>query len=163
MLKHGNLLCVDDDPIGLKVRKLLLEHFGFRVCTTTSGRDALALCRSRRFDAVVLDYQMPGMNGSQVARELRRMDPKIPILMLSAYPSPPESVTRAVNTFACKTEPITLLVAKIEGLLTLSRPDPVWWLGAALAIAALTGLAVQRVVRFGKAETALRAAFSKTA
>ncbi len=164
MSRLGTLLCVDDDPGGLKMRKVMLENFGFDVCTSTSGREALDLFHSRRFDAVVVDYQMPGMNGSQVASELRRINPKIPILMLSAYTSLPESVTRAVNAFASKTEPISMLVGKIEQLLPpRNAADPVWWLGLALAVTALTGLAVQKLAGPDRVRRELPTAMSQSA
>ncbi len=147
MSRHGAaLLCIDDDPACLKVRKLLLENFGYHVTTSTSGREGLALLNARNFDAVLLDYQMPGMNGLEVATELRRLRPHLPILMLSACTTLPPAVTRWVNAFVSKTEPTSYLVAKIEQVLAL-RPDgdPVWLLGAAVATTALLGLAVQQV------------------
>ncbi len=148
MARHGAaLLCIDDDPAGLKVRKLLLENFGFKVTTTTSGREGLALLSSRNFDAVLVDYQMPGMNGVQVATAVRKLRPHIPILMLSAYASLPPTITKSVNTFVSKMEPTSYLVAKIEQLLNIQpNGDPVWVLGAAVATTALLGLVVYRFV-----------------
>ncbi len=146
MSAHGSLLCIDDDPGCLKIRKMLLETFGYKVSTSTSGREGLNLLRSRAFDAVLVDYQMPGMNGDQVAREIRRLHPEIPIMMVSAYNTLPDSVTRFVNAFVCKTEPAQYLARKIEQLLALRTPtggDPLWVLGGALAIAAFGGLAFQ--------------------
>jgi CheY-like chemotaxis protein len=148
MSRRGTLLCIDDDPACLKVRKLLLEHFGYKVRTSTSGRDGLRLFQSRRFDAVLLDYQMPGMNGAQVATEMRRLNPKVPIIMLSAYTALPESATRLVNAFVSKTEPTTYLLRKLEQLQAFSaQPDPIWLLAAALGTTALLALALQKLLR----------------
>ena len=150
MASHGTLLCVDDDPGCLKVRQMLLESCGYEVCASTSGREALDLFKQREFDVVLVDYQMPGMNGIQVASEMRRIKPEIPIMMLSAYGSLPESVTRMVNTFVAKTDPSSFVVNQIEKLISLrsSSPDPVWMLGAALATTALVGFAVQKTLHW---------------
>lgn len=147
MPKHGTLLCIDDDPAYLKVRKLLLETFGYKVCTSNNGRDGIRLFNSQHFDAVLVDYQMPEMNGAQVASEMRRLNPRIPILMVSAYGSLPPGVTRFVNAFISKTEPSAYLVSKIDQLLAVnSQADPVWLLAAALGTVALAGFTVQRVL-----------------
>ncbi len=150
MSRHGSLLCIDDDPGCLKVRKMLLEAFGYKVSTSTSGREGLDLLKSRSFDAVLVDYQMPEMNGAQVAREIRRLRPEIPILMVSAYNTLPDSVTRFVNAFVSKTEPGNYLASRIDQLLALKNNasgDPLWMLGGALALTALTGLAFQTLFR----------------
>jgi len=149
MPRQGALLCIDDDPGCLKVRKLLLESFGYKVWTSTSGREGLQLFNARRFDAVLVDYQMPEMNGAQVASEMRRLKPHVPILMVSAYSALPESVTRIVNAFVSKTEPTKFLVGKIEQLLAAAQvpQDSVWLLGGALATTALMGLGLQALIR----------------
>ncbi len=150
MSTHGSLLCIDDDPGCLKVRKMLLEAFGYKVAISTSGREGLNLLKSRSFDAVLVDYQMPEMNGAQVAQEIRRLRPEIPILMVSAYNTLPDSVTRWVNAFVAKTEPGHYLANKIEQLLALRNNgagDPVWMLGGALAVTALAGFAFQSLLR----------------
>ncbi len=141
------LLCIDDDPACLRLRKTVLENFGYQVWTSRSGREGLELLHSRSFDAVLVDYQMPGMNGVQVASEIRRLKPHIPILMLSAYSSLPQSVTRFVNSFVSKTEPTSYLVAKIEQLLALTPQsgDPFWLLGAAVVTTAVLGFFAQKM------------------
>jgi CheY-like chemotaxis protein len=63
----GMILCIDDEPVGLRVRKMLLESQGYKVLTATSGREGLQLFATHPVDAVVLDYTMPEMNGDQVA------------------------------------------------------------------------------------------------
>ncbi len=149
MSSQGTLLCIDDDPGCLKVRQMLLEACGYKVCSSTSGREALDLFKKKEFDVVLVDYQMPGMNGAQVASEMRRIKPEVPIMMLSACTSLPESVTRVVNAFVAKTEPTSFIVNQIEKLAALrsSAPDSVWMLGAALATTALLGLVVQKTFR----------------
>ncbi len=66
------VLCVDDEKIGLRVRKLMLESHGFKVLTATDGQQGIDLFGQHQVDIVVLDYYMPGLNGGDVAAELRR-------------------------------------------------------------------------------------------
>ncbi len=84
MSEPGTILCVDDEENQLTLRKLMLEHAGYRVLTAESPSKALELFRTQAIDLVIVDYYMPGMNGIALARELLRQK-KIPLVMLSAY------------------------------------------------------------------------------
>jgi len=110
------VLCVDDEQIGLRVRKIMLEGHGFKVLTAMSGEQALALLATQHVDLVVLDYYMPGMNGGDVALEVRRRWPGIPIIFLSAYFSLPPSALELANAFITKGDPPDVLIDKIEQL-----------------------------------------------
>jgi two-component system alkaline phosphatase synthesis response regulator PhoP len=77
------ILVVDDEPKITALARDYLEHGGFAVLVAGDGRSALALARSRRPDLVVLDLGLPGLDGLDVARALRR-DSDVPILMLTA-------------------------------------------------------------------------------
>ncbi len=104
------ILCVDDEPIGLKVRKLMLEHAGYSVLTASNGREGLDIFTRESVCAVVLDYAMPEMNGGEVAAEMKRRKPSVPILMLSAYVDLPDEALRYVDARALKGEsPVTFL------------------------------------------------------
>lgn len=83
--KPSTILCVDDEEPGLKVRKILLETAGHKVFTALSGAEGIAVFESEQIDAVILDYWMAGMNGVTTARELKRMKPSVPVIILSAY------------------------------------------------------------------------------
>jgi CheY-like chemotaxis protein len=111
------VLCVDDEIIGLRVRKIMLEGHGFKVLTATSGEQGLALLDKHQIDLVVLDYYMPGMNGGDVAAELRRRNPRIPIIFLSAYFSLPPAALELANAFITKGDPPDVLIDKIERLI----------------------------------------------
>jgi signal transduction histidine kinase/ActR/RegA family two-component response regulator len=85
------LLVVDDDADNLAATKLVLEHLGQRVDVAASGEEALALVRSPnggadpRYELVLCDVGMPGMNGWQLAERLRSASPATRILMLSGW------------------------------------------------------------------------------
>lgn len=111
------ILCVDDELVGLEVRKMLLERAGYRVLTALDGPAGLDLFAREPIEAVVLDFSMPGMTGDQVARNMRKVKPAVPILMLSAYTSLPLEVTRLVDLYMTKGEGAPALLEKLGGLL----------------------------------------------
>jgi two-component system, OmpR family, alkaline phosphatase synthesis response regulator PhoP len=77
------ILVVDDEPRIVELARDYLEHAGFRVITARDGRAALESARRDRPDLVVLDLGLPGLDGLDVTRELRK-DGSIPIVMVTA-------------------------------------------------------------------------------
>ena len=77
------ILNVDDNDRTLLTRAEILQLHRFDVTNAHSGSEALKLLADHEFDLVILDYEMPGMNGAVLAREIRRARPKVPIIMLS--------------------------------------------------------------------------------
>jgi DNA-binding response OmpR family regulator len=77
------VLVVDDEPKIVQLARDYLEHAGFAVLTAVDGPTALDTARRRHPDLVVLDVGLPGLDGLEVTRELRR-DTSIPIVMLTA-------------------------------------------------------------------------------
>ena len=108
-----SILCVDDEIPGLFLRKMLLEGDGYRVLTASSGKEALTFAESRELDAVILDFNMPEMDGGEVAHKLREEFPRLKIIMLSGYPeNAPPAIRALVDGFVRKGEkPDELLLA----------------------------------------------------
>ena len=77
------ILVVDDEQKIVKLARDYLEEGGFRVLTAADGKTALAVARSDRPDLIVLDLMLPGMDGLDVCRALRR-ESDVPIIMLTA-------------------------------------------------------------------------------
>ena|SRR5947209_6740686 len=77
------LLCVDDDERSLLLRAELLRLHEFNVLGAISGDEALRILHHHHVDLVTLDYEMPHMNGAVLAGEIRKLRPKIPIMMVS--------------------------------------------------------------------------------
>jgi two-component system, OmpR family, alkaline phosphatase synthesis response regulator PhoP len=77
------ILIVDDEPRIAEIARDYLEKAGFSVMTAGNGVDALAMIQRTRPDLVVLDLALPGMDGLDVARTVRR-DSNVPIIMLTA-------------------------------------------------------------------------------
>ncbi len=110
------VLCVDDETIGLRVRKLMLEGHGFNVLTATSGQQGLEIFDHNNVDVVVLDYYMPGLNGGDVAAELRKRRADVPIIFFSAYFSLPPQALELADAFITKGDPPEVLIEEIERL-----------------------------------------------
>ncbi len=110
------VLCVDDETIGLDVRRMLLERAGYRVLTALDGPTGIDVFTREPVDAVVLDYSMPGMHGGEVARRMRQVKPHVPILMLSAYTSLPPEVAKVVSLAMTKGEGAPELLRKLGSL-----------------------------------------------
>ena len=81
----ATILCIDDHWKGLIARKMLLEKNGYEVLEASGVEEGLKLFLSRNVDAVVLDYQMPGTSGDQIAERMKRINSHVPIMLLSNY------------------------------------------------------------------------------
>ncbi len=118
------VLCVDDEVVGLQVRKLILERSGYRVLTAPDGPSGLLLFDDHPVEAVVLDYSMPGMNGGEVAARMRSAKPDVPIVLLSAYMGLPAEVTDLVNIYMTKGQGAPVLIKNLKALLEPAGADP---------------------------------------
>jgi len=125
----ATILCIDDHWSGLIGRKMLLEQSGYKVLEAIDGNEGLKLFASRPVDAVVLDYQMPGMNGDQVAAKMKRLKSNVPIMLLSAYGPLPKNKLQSVDTFLSKSQPPDTLLSALHDLLdSRSKPFFARWL-----------------------------------
>ena len=113
----AKILCIDDEEPGLELRKLLLESAGYHVITARSGAEGIQLFRSQPVDVIILDYWMSGMNGVSVARELKRLNAAIPIIILSAYASLPDEALGVADVWILKGDATESLLASIKDLL----------------------------------------------
>lgn len=86
----ATLLIVDDEPQVRKLLETLLHHEGYQTLTASSGEEALMLVAQQPPDLILLDIMMPGMDGYEVASQLKSNDAtaNIPIIMLSALSEP---------------------------------------------------------------------------
>jgi len=89
---HANILVVDDESSIRQALRVTLGTIGFGVAEASTGEEALALIRSEHYDAVLLDMNMPGMGGMTACREIRRLSPGLPILMVTIRDSQDDKV-----------------------------------------------------------------------
>lgn len=113
----ATILCIDDEPAELRVRELLLKSAGYRVVGTTSGEEGIRLFQEEPFDAVVLDYWMSGMRGTDVARELKRINPRIPIIVHSGFGQLPDETIGIADRWIVKGESPEYLLGAIKTIL----------------------------------------------
>jgi CheY-like chemotaxis protein len=86
------VLCVDDDVALLALRCLVLSGAGYDVLTAADGAAALALFRRTQVNLVITDHCLPGLTGAQLAAEMKRLKPAIPVVLFSGLvEAPPES------------------------------------------------------------------------
>src|SRR6185312_3874527 len=84
--KDLRVLLVDDDSAVREVTAGILQDLGYRVVEAGSGGAALeVLERQSEIDLLLVDFAMPGMNGAEVAREVRARRPGLPILFVTGY------------------------------------------------------------------------------
>ena len=83
--KHCSRILLVEDELNLaRPLQFNLEQEGYEVCSTPSGKDALALYQRERFDLIILDLMLEEMDGFEVARQVRQRDQRLPIIMLTA-------------------------------------------------------------------------------
>jgi CheY-like chemotaxis protein len=110
------ILCIDNDEVMLRYEKTLLERSGYTVLSAVSAEQGLRLATICKCDAVLLDYDMPVMNGSEVASEIKRLRPELIVIMVSGSEMPVSAALAAVDAFIPKLEVIRELLPVIAEL-----------------------------------------------
>jgi len=98
------ILCVDDDDSMLRYQRALLERRGFTVLTAASARQGLQIAVACAVAAVIVDYHMPDMNGHELATEIKRLRPQVPIVMVSSDDEIAEQALKVVDAFVSKND-----------------------------------------------------------
>jgi CheY-like chemotaxis protein len=109
------ILCIDDDEAILQYEKALLERSGYAVLTAASAQQGLRLATMCKCDAVLLDYEMPEMNGHEVAFEIKRVRPELMVILLSGSEVPTQALA-LVDAFVRKLEASRQLLPMIAEL-----------------------------------------------
>jgi CheY-like chemotaxis protein len=115
--KMAKILCIDDESTALNIRKRVLETAGHQVQTARSGEAGIRLLRSDSFDLVLLDYWMPGMNGIATARQVKRINPSVPMIILSGLSQLPDETMGVVDRWVLKDAGPQFLLNSIKDLL----------------------------------------------
>ncbi|MBS1694177.1 MAG: response regulator [Actinobacteria bacterium] len=87
MSRRPLVLLVEDNPRNLKLARDVLEHAGFGVAVAASGEDAVDLAISAQPDVILMDLQLPGIDGYEALERIRRHDDtvSIPVVALTAF------------------------------------------------------------------------------
>jgi DNA-binding NtrC family response regulator len=84
-MARNKVLVVDDEKNQREIYMMILEDAGYEVTTAQSGEHALRIARENKFDLVLTDYKMTGMDGVQLVTELTDVDPSIIVVMMTAH------------------------------------------------------------------------------
>ena len=109
------ILCIDDDEAVLCYERALLERSGYAVLTTTSAEQGLRLVTTRHCDAVLVDFEMPGMKGHEVAGAIKLVRPELRVILLSGSDVPTRALA-SVDAFVPKLEASRKLLPMITQL-----------------------------------------------
>jgi len=119
------ILVVDDEPKIVRLARDYLEKNGFRVVTAADGPSALAMARREHPDLIVLDLLLPGMDGREVCRILRR-ESDVPIIMLTALSEESDQIVGleiGADDYIIKPFSPRALVARVRALLRRAQGD----------------------------------------
>jgi len=119
------ILVVDDEVQIVRVLRGYLEKAGFAVLTANDGREGLRLARQERPDLVILDLMLPGMDGLDVCRALRK-DSELPIIMLTARVEETDrliGLELGADDYVTKPFSPREVVARVRAVLRRARPD----------------------------------------
>lgn len=121
------ILCIDDNVLTLAIRKAMLESKDYRVFTADNGPAGVEIANREQIDVVILDYNMPEMDGGAAAEEIRSNHPEVAILLLSGFPSKiPESVLSIVDGFVYKGSSPAILLQELQRVRTAKQQRPEW-------------------------------------
>ena len=134
----SKVLIVDDEPYMLRIIEMSLRKGGHQLIVGRNGREAVDLARREQPQAIVMDVQMPEMDGLQALRELRIVPEtaETPVIMLTARGqviTRQEAAASGANLFLTKPFSPTQLLAEVDRLVSRSAPSEAVLAGASSA------------------------------
>ena len=99
----------------------MFEGLGFKVLTATSGKQGLRLATENLIDVVVTDYEMPGMNGEDMAVAIKALKPRVPVVLFTGSTLVPLSARRVIDAFCDKAGSRNQLSTTIHRVLLKKR------------------------------------------
>jgi two-component system KDP operon response regulator KdpE len=121
---EGKLLIVDDDPPSRRSLHTALYSLGFDVGEARTGEEAIAVCHVIRYEAVLLDINVPGKREIDTCRELRRMLPRAALVILGVHDDPErkiEALEAGADDYVTKPFHLRELTARIQSALRCIR------------------------------------------
>ncbi len=116
---HGTLLIVDDEPAIRWALRRTLQGMGFEIVEAETGEQAIALVRTTRFDALLLDVGMPGMSGIEACKRIRKLLPLLGIVMLTvrnAEEDKVEALDAGADDYITKPFQVRELAARLRAI-----------------------------------------------
>jgi DNA-binding response OmpR family regulator len=132
------LLVEDEETLAIGLEYNLIEE-GYSVKWAKNGREAIEFYESENFDLILLDIMLPYINGFEIAEKIRSVDPKLPILMLTAKTEKADKIKgleKGVDDYVTKPFHLDELLLRVKGMLkrkswykTASEKQPVYKFG----------------------------------
>jgi DNA-binding NtrC family response regulator len=122
-MNKKKILVVDDEADFLEVIRIRLESSGYEVIISMSGEDALKKIKEESPSAVLLDILMPGIDGLEVLKRIRKIDENLPVYMITAFST--EERFKAANKlgasgFIVKTDDLAKQIKSIQGAIDMA-------------------------------------------
>ena len=122
--RRARILVVDDEESIRDLLRLVLTGEGYSVVTANDGEEAIEHLEAQRFDLVITDLVMPTVNGVEVLRAAKRIDPNYPVIVITGYPSV-ETVTELVRLgagdYLTKPFNVDVVIVTVAKLLEMGR------------------------------------------
>jgi CheY-like chemotaxis protein len=115
------ILCVEDDPIALMARRILLSQHGYEVLVASSGDAALRILADTHVDLVITDHFMPGMSGAELVAAMKSRNYSAPTAILTGAQEPPAGSELADIVLIKGCDPLAFLM-KVAQLLRDATP-----------------------------------------
>jgi DNA-binding response OmpR family regulator len=115
-----HVLLVDDNPKGVEFLDIRLRSLGYRTTIANNGEVAIGVVERDRPSIVVLDVTMPQMNGYQACRAMKRIAPKMPVIILTAKTEPADrfwAMQSGADVFLNRPIDPVIVVETLTGLL----------------------------------------------
>jgi DNA-binding NtrC family response regulator len=126
-MEQTRLLIVDDEAVIRDGLKRVLERESFRVEACSSGFHAIEVMQQREFDLIITDLKMPGMNGIEVLKSVRTLQPDIPVILITGFASVEtavEAMKNGASDYITKPFAPDLLLEKVQHALSQRRTSP---------------------------------------
>lgn len=127
MTDHPTILVVEDNALNLKLVRDVLSHAGYRVVEARTGEDGVRMAGEEHPDLVLMDLQLPGIDGSEALRRLRQSEQSsVPVVAVTAF-AMPEDRARALSdgfdAYLEKPVSVRVLPRQVARLLAGEEPD----------------------------------------
>lgn len=117
----ARILCVDDDPRINEINEIVLRRAGYEVTVAESPSDALTRLKTESFDLVITDLFPQSPRDSAFVTNLRRLDPEMPVILVTGNHNPPPEILRQADAFVVKAYSLNALTDSVREVLLRCR------------------------------------------